>query len=217
MTKGRAYISNISGAWPVERQEQLLKGFTDIYRDELTKAQIKRRRTDELADRRRMLRPSSRDQPDRISIAAWPCFAWDTEDLLVALGHAAEKHVTIVCLSDGIEVEPFQGMPNLGRVVEAFRNAKRGARTEPGRQKGTDVAAERRRADVARRIALIADDWPKREHTTKELLLRAGTNPKTPMAYATAMKFLKARPKVQRAYEVKNERAAHRKALRDEE
>jgi hypothetical protein len=214
MPSGRAYISTISPSWPLDRQREGLKGCEDIYCDDLTKAQQKRRRTDELKDRARMLRPTSRTEPGIVYIAAWICFAWDSDDLLIAAGQAAARRDTIICVSDGTQLDPVPNVEALGKIVAGFRRARVDARTEPGREKGTVVAAARRKEDLARRLALIAEDWPKREHATKDLLARAGTK-RGPMAYITASLAFGARPKVQRAYDVKMEKAAQRKALKD--
>ena len=152
MPSGRAYISTISPSWSLDRQREVLKGCEDIYCDDLTKAQRHRRRTDELKDRARLLRPTSRTEPGVVYIAAWICFAWDSDDLLIAVGQAAARRDTIICLSDGTQLEPVPNVEALGKIVAGFRRERVDARTEPGREKGTVVAAARRKEDLARRL-----------------------------------------------------------------
>lgn len=217
MKPGCGYLSNISKEWPIDRQREVLKDVHDLYVDELTKSQLKRRLANELPERIMLLRPTSRTVGRVIYVAAWACFAWNTTDLLLALGAAAVRLDTVVCLEDGTEVAPSPNTAQIGLVVESFMRGKKRAQTGPARDSGTWSSQQVRAADIARRIALIADDWPKpnAEVTTPDLMARAGGK-KSPMSYGTASKFLKPRPHMQRLYQVKLERAAARGALKYE-
>jgi hypothetical protein len=73
----------------------------------------------------------------------------------------------------------------------------------------------KQRAELEKRLALIREDWWRRDYSTEELLLRAGRKRKrdkkvTPLSYATAS--LQPRPVAQREYEAGQKRAAARKA-----
>ena len=75
----KAYISNISPLWPVERQEAMLSaavpGYPDkvaVFRDELPPSDRQGHRKAALSARAEMLRPTTRKIDEVIVVAALP-------------------------------------------------------------------------------------------------------------------------------------------------
>ena len=172
-----------------------------VYEDVLRPKQLKGRSTDSLVERANLLQPTSRKTTETILVASPPCFAWDVRDFSGALAAAAKnRRATVIFLDTGLEVPPDAGVAVVHQAIEAFDKARRRAQTEPGRIKGWIKAVENRKADTNRRLNLIRIDWKLRQHTTQELLQRAGKDGK-PMARNTAIHHLGDRKKEQKKWE----------------
>ena len=105
-------------------------------------------------------------------------------------------------------------------MIADFLAKKKSADAGGGRMIGAKASVKARAEDIARRIALIREDWPKPWPPTKELLERAGRERKIgrktvmiPMAYSTAWKAIGAkRPEAQAKFQAGLARAeANRK------
>lgn len=208
----KAYLSTIHPAWSLERQRALLGPDAGTeYVDEFGPVHRKRRDPAVLKDRAALLRPTSRqDADDLISVAAPSCFAFSPDDFSAALAAAATRGATVRFLDTGTEIPPRPETQLVDQVARQFAVALR----RRGLHHTREEIAEQRRKDTLRRIALIADDWPKREHSTQDLLARAGTK-KHPMAPATAKDHLGSRPEMQRNYDRERAREAGRRAARE--
>lgn len=197
----KSYTSNLAAAWSIDRQEKLLRqrvpGWSKIahYRDELSAAKRKALDASGMEQRSDMLRATRRR--DVIYVASLACLAVHEADLFDFLFAVGERGGTVRVLDIDLEIPPGSIMDAARACVTAFRNAKRRAQTEPGRQSGGKVAAERREAAARKAAAMIADRWklPTQEHPTDALLAEAG------LSRNTANKYLKKRPDAQAEYQ----------------
>lgn len=201
----KAYISNISRAWPAARQREIIGPGGTEYEDVVKKTVLKRRDPASLKERATMLRPTARKTPQTIRVAALPCLAWTWLDFVAVMAAASARNATIVSASSGLEVPPNPDMATVHRAMTEFASAKLRAQTEPGREKGRAAAAALVVEDTKRRLALIEADWSRREYSTADLLARAGRG-KRPMAHATAVKALGKRAIARALYESKQEK-----------
>lgn len=226
----KVYISNISKAWPVDRQERLIAEkipeWPDVptYRDDLSAAKRRGQSREAMAERGYLLKPAS-PRSEVIAFASWPVLAWDTKDLGECWSAAKARGATLMALDTGAVLGPDSGADEWMAVSEDFVAKKRSAEAGGGRRIGAAASVKVRTEDVARRIALIKDDWPKPWPPTPELLQRASRERKIgrktvliPMAYSTAAKALGPRPKAQAAFQASLARAeANRKRRKSNE
>jgi hypothetical protein len=204
----KAYLSNLCAAWPIERQQAVLGERNRVYLDKLSAKAIRNGDTKAMKERAAMLRPTSRQEPERIVVASFRCLAATWQDFAGVIASAAARNATLHALDTGVTIEPHAAGQLVADEIAAFGRAVR----RGGKGRTPEEIAEERRADTLRRIDLIREDWPKPEPSTAELLARAGVKPGKPMAPATARAHLGNRPKVQHAYQMEQNRQAGRDA-----
>ena len=203
----KAYFSTMVAAWPIARQQALLGPQERTYTDTISKQAIKARKVGQLKERQSLLRPTSRREPERIVFASWQTIAMDAQDLGDVIKAAAARNATLVAVHEGETIEPHKTGEQVADIITRFsRRVRSGSK---GRTKA-EIAAETE-AETKSRIALIAEDWPRREKSTPILLALAGNKKGKQMAYKTACLYLGKRPEMQREYEI----AANRQAGRD--
>ncbi len=208
----KAYLSNICAAWPIERQQAVLGNRSPVYQDILPARAIKNCNASGMTDRSAMLAPTSRQIPERITVATFRCLAFSVQDFAGVIVKASTRGAVLHALDTGQTIAPDAPPAVIAEAIAAFgRVVRRGGK---GRTK-EELAAETL-ADTKRRAALIADDWPKssREHPTSALLMRAGPRKGVPMSPEIARRELGRRPDRQRAYQTEINREAGRSAAR---
>jgi hypothetical protein len=138
----RAYLSNLSKLWPLERQEALhaerTPGWPDdvtVYRDKLGPTLLKAHAPSSLADWANLLRPTSRrPNGETIYLASLAVLAWESEDFMGALAAAAKRHAAVVVLDTGRRIEPDAGRPSWRRRYRSSERPDARSRLEmPGR------------------------------------------------------------------------------------
>lgn len=202
----RIYQSNISKAWPFERQAKVLgEHKTPVYRDELSGAALKRRDTSMLFERAAMLRSTSRRSGEVIRVASLAVLAMSVRDLAEVLSGAAARLATIEAVAENFSIPPDPPVAILAQAIHAWEKARQRARTEGGILAGSRVAAERARARTAAALALVQEDWsrPTAEVSTAELVERSG------LSYKTLWEHLGKRSKAQKT-RLKREARARR-------
>lgn len=203
MTK--AYISNISPLWPVERQEAMLPDGVVVFRDVLTPKERQAHRTAALVQRAEMLRPSTRRNGEEIYIASLAVLDWTAEGMMEALTAAMARGATVRVLDAGLSIGPTARVTTLYVAAVAFAAArKRSQEVDRGRAGGEASARKRSEASKARALTIKAE-WGMPEPPTAILLARAG------LSYNTAKLHLGPRPAAQRAYQAAQKRKAKRK------
>ena len=205
----KAYISNIDPAWPLARQREMIAGIEAVYEDKLTPAALKRRDPAELKDRKLLLRPTSRRDPEMIVIASINCLAWTWEDLCDVVVQAAARHATIHEASSGWEFKPGDGAGELARRLPTFARQKRAR----GLVKSREEFNRERMEDSRRRAETIRPYWhlPNEEWPRDKLLEMAGRDGK-PMALHTAQKYLGNRYAAQKEHALRARQQAGRLA-----
>lgn len=211
MANAKAYASNISPGWPLEAQKVALADAGTLYIDEISKAGRNRRLPAELKNRATMLRPTGRlVGSETITVQSLRCLAWTSADLVNVLAAASARHATIVVLEPAMTIPPVPGAQVWQEAVEQWQQTRSRLYSGPDRKKGFQVSIENRAKETARRIALIREDWPKRQHPTKVLLERAAGKDGKPMAVNTAVLHLGKRPQAQRRHDMQLERLAEK-------
>lgn len=207
----RSYVSNLSPAWSVEKQEAMLgNAYGTVFRDILGPKALKDRDVSKMLGRAELLRSTGRNTNETITVASFAVLAWTWQDFGVVITAASGRQATLHALDTGWTLPPHAGPGEVIAALEAFRRVASVRRMLAGR----DAVAAERKADTERRVALIADDWPKPKRSTPDLLMIAGPRPGVPMAPATARAHLGSRPKMQAAYSLERVREAGRVAGR---
>jgi len=174
----RAYLSDVSPWWTMERQEaalaDVLPGAT-VFRDELDARARRGHSVASLTARAAMLRPTGRQLAgETIHVASLAVLGWSEDDVRAVLATMAARG-TVLVSSEGIDGEP----------LEAWRVAKRRSRLEGAALLGSSVSAERRKAASAAAVAIIKPYWPlsSAEYPTASLLTKCGLSLNTVKAH----------------------------------
>lgn len=184
MTISKAYISNLSPVWPVERQEEVLADIQATrYVDELQPAERRGHRIAGLPERGQMLRKTSRHADQIIHVASLASFARNAEDLMIAISLASEINATIRDLSADITIKPNAKAKELKRAAEVFAEGrKRAAEVERGKAGGTKSGGVRAR--MAKEAALkFESDWLEYDKTNKQISKESGLSVNTLKLY----------------------------------
>ncbi len=186
----------------MERQRDMLDGLGSLYEDVLRKSKLeeaRRSRTGkQLEQRATLLAPTSRATPETIHVASLVCFVLSPMDLGRVLVAAAERNATVMVHDDGLVIPPNPTAEVVSKALQSLDTAKRRAAGQLSGLKGYQVSVANRVVDTARRAELIRNDWALRDHTTHDLLARAGRKPGQPMSYNTAVKLLGKRERQQK-------------------
>lgn len=217
-----AYLSNIAAAWPAARQEALFaeripgwpKG-VEVYRDELPPRHRKSHSVENLTDRARMLRPTTRRRPaewDTIYVASAACLAWEPADYMRCVAAAHARNAQLVSLDAGRSISPDASSAEMADALAEFMSRRRYAQTEPGRigVAGGKAAGERRSADKKAAAMQIKDRWclPTEDYPTNPLLASVK------ISRNTANLYLGKRPAAQRAHRLGLEQAERNRKRR---
>lgn len=222
----KAYLSNLSPTWPMERQEALLAGYVPgwpdavaLYRDVLTPGARKAHSAKMLKHRAKLLRPTERPALGEVIYVASPAVLdWGSDGFLACLKAIAARRAALVFLDTGRRLEHDASGVDVTAAMQEFRTARLKRKVIGGGPAvGNRVSARKRIASADARAELIRADWSRAEVPTAELLLRAGKVPKgrkevVPMSYGTAVERLGARPQKIRNMEAARKRAERGKA-----
>jgi hypothetical protein len=217
----KAYLSNLSDHWPLERQRELLGMRAAEYVDVLKPGRLERARDPKadskardkvLTDRAAMLAPSSRKAEGVLEVAAFPCLAVSTHDFLDVVARASARGMSLLEVSTGRQIAAGQGAEDLARAIPFFQAALRGR----GLQTRTEHAAKLEE-DGRKRALAVADLYklPDEEMPLATVRERAGKDGK-PMAPATLRKHLGPRKAAQRLYAAGLKRSATAAAKREQ-
>lgn len=209
----RAYLSNINGQWPIERQEALLAeqmpGWPKVarYQDVLTPRQRQSHRPALLRERNSMLRATRRvnQEGERIYLASMAVFAWDGDDLETSLRAAWARNAVLMVADIGVKITSTEDARDL------FRASRKKASIIARSKAGAAASAAIRRQPSDEGIERIKDRWgmPAKAWSTKDLLMEAG------VTYNTVTARLGGREMAQKRYEAAQKRAARRNASAD--
>lgn len=215
----RAYISNLSPAWPISRQEALLAAAIPgwpagvrVFRDVLEAKARQGHSTALLVERGKLLRLSSRGAGETILIAALPVFAWGADDLLSCITAAAARNATLRVLDVGLTILPTSTAADLHTALTAFATSRRRALEQGRASIGGQVSAAKRSGDAKAAAETIRAQWalPSDDYPTLALLDKAG------ISRNTAKLYLGKRSDAQRIHQAGLKRAATKRG-RDNE
>lgn len=205
----RAYLSNISPLWPVERQEAMLPPGAQQFRDILDARDRYAHQPDRLEQRAAMLRPTRR-KGGEIVVASLAVLDWTAEGLMSCLTLIMQRGATLRVLDVGLTIAPDSGPAVLHQAAQAFAaSRKRDAATERGGRGGA-VSAAKRAADTKAKAETIRDDWKRDEFRTQDLLERAG------VSRNSAILYLGKRSAAQRIHQASLKRAETKKGKNDD-
>ena len=173
----KAYLSDISPWWTMERQEAVLADVLPgcrVFRDVLDVRACRAHQPSSLVQRAAMLRTTTRGGSETIHVASLSVLAWGEEDMRAVLA-AIQARGSVLVSSEG-----YQGDPLI-----AWHAARRQSRLEGAALKGAAVSAERRLAASKAAAKLIEDRWPlpSKTHPTVALLAECGLSLNTVKAH----------------------------------
>jgi hypothetical protein len=173
----KAYLSEVSPWWTMERQETALADVllgARVFRDVLDVRACRSHQPASLVQRAAMLRTTTRGGSETIHVASLAVLAWGEDDMRAVLAAMAARGAVLV------SSEGYQGDPLI-----AWHAARKRSRLEGAALKGSAVSAERRRAASMASARLIEDRWPlsSTTHPTKVLLAECGLSLNTVKAH----------------------------------
>lgn len=183
----RIYISNLSKAWPEAVQRHIIREAVQRvqpgadppeYCDRLTRRGLQARTADLLAERKDILRPTSRRGGETIFVAALGCLAVGPADLTSVIAAAAARRATIEVVADGLTISPDPPASVLAAVMATWEKRRRQGLHEAGRLAGQRAAVEKRNAKTQAAVALVEADWGT-DKPLAELVARSGVTAKT--------------------------------------
>ncbi len=139
----KAYLSNISPAWSIARQKEVIGpplpgGAVAAYLDELKPRHLRRRSPDDLVERAVLCRPTGRRGPEIVRVASIGVMAWRQDDFARVVEALGARRAALVSHHDG-ETFDLQSATARQRAIELFPTARK----EGGRQRGRAVGARR--------------------------------------------------------------------------
>ena len=189
----RCYVRNGVWGWSLEAQEKALAdaGVLEpdrLYRDVLPASHAKRPaqvRPEWLVQRDALFRPTARNAPDTVYVAAMTVLGVRETDLAYALALASTRRSTVIALDSGVTVTPDAGAAGVNAAMVDWARAKRSGQTQPGRRIGTQAAAEAKKARTLAKLPEARKLWrlPSQEMATMEIAARAGLSVKTLYSY----------------------------------
>lgn len=177
----RLYVRNgVSGLLP-ERQEEMLHsaGFSGpVYRDELSRNDMRTRNVGVLTQRAEMLRPIKRAVSERIAVASLRCLALTAVDLCSVLVAAAKLNATIHAIDTGETFPPGGDIEDVQAAMFAWERGRRVGQTMAAREQATVVSAKlvEKRRERALEIARPLWGLPTAEITAQEIAKKAGVS-----------------------------------------
>lgn len=183
----RCYVRNGVWAWSVERQIKELGELWDAdasFRDALPADRARaagRVRPEWLVERAALLRPSGR-RSETIYVATLLVIAVTESDLVKVILAAAGRNAAIMAQDSRFTIPAHATAEVVGAAITDWQRAKMLARTTGGRLIGVEVAAERRRADTARKVKVARPLWRdrrKRRLSTEQVAEEVGLSVKT--------------------------------------
>jgi hypothetical protein len=194
LSVARCYVRNGVWGWSLEAQEKALAdaGVLEpdrLYRDVLPTSHAKRPaqvHPEWLETRNQHLfRPTKRNVPDTVYVAAMTVLGVRETDLAHALAMASERRSTVVAVDSGVTVTPDAGAAGVNAAMADWARAKRSGQTQPGRRIGTQAAAEAKKARTLAKLPEARKLWrlPPREMATMEVAARVGLSVKTLYSY----------------------------------
>jgi hypothetical protein len=198
----RLYVRNGVSGLSAERQEEILHSagfYGPVYRDELSRNDMRTRNIEALTQRTEMLRPIKRATSERIAVASLRCLALTAVDLSSVLVAAAKRSATIYAADTGERYPPGGGIEDVQAAMLAWERGRRSGQTQAAREKAARVSpklAEKRR-ERALEIARPLWGLPTTEITALEIANKAG------VSVASLITHLGPRRKAQKTHERK--------------
>jgi hypothetical protein len=210
----KAYISNISPRWPVDRQVEMLRaaipgwprGVT-IFRDELDVAERKAHRKNDLAERNAMLRGSSRSM-GAVYMASLAVLDWSADGLVPAITLALSRGATLRVLDADLTIRPDASAADLAVAMAAFEASRKADRSIQRGSPGGKASAEKRAAEARARALSVFHLWqlPTREWPQPVIAQKAS------LSINTLKLYLPPRHEAQRDYQAEQKRLKTRAA-----
>lgn len=175
----RLYVRNGVSGLPPERQVEILDlaGFSGpVYRDDLSRNDMRTRNIEALTQREQMLRPIKRALSERIAVASVRCLALTAVDLSYVLVAAAKRKATIHSVDTGETFPPDGGIEDVRAAMLAWECGRRVGQTMAARGKAAVVSPKlvEERRERALEIARPLWGLPTAEITGSEIAKRAG-------------------------------------------
>ena len=197
----RAYLSNISPAWTIDRQEVVLPPGAQQFRDVLDARDRYAHQPDRLTQRAAMLRPTRRHGGE-IVVASLAVLAWTAEDLMACLTLAMQRGASVRVLDADLTIAPDSGPDVLHQAAQAFAASRKRDQAAARGERGGAVSAAARVAKATNKAETIRAEWalPSEDYPTLALLGKAA------ISRNTAKLYLGPRSAAQRIHQAKTKR-----------
>lgn len=209
----KAYLSNISPRWPIQRQEEVLRGAIPgwpkgitIFRDVLDLNQRRAHRKNDLVERAALLRGTSRgSEIVMATLAAWD---WSAEGMLAAITLALSRGDVIRVVDGDLRLQPGASAADLVGVTAAFEASRKIDKAILRGSPGGKVSAEKRAAEARRRALEVMPLWrlPSSEWPQAAVAIKAN------LSLNTLKLYLPPRKEAQHDYKVEQSRLKKRAA-----
>lgn len=173
------YISNISPLWPEQKQLDASVALTaaiTFFKDDLKQKDRRAQRAEKLVERENMFRPTSRNTPEFVCVAALPCLAFSTDDFIYVLTKAAQRNATIRALDTGMEFTPCKRVADLHRAARIFADTKAKAKGFQNGQLGGLTSAANKQAVLKAAAELARPYWHLDEPSNIDLAKTVGAS-----------------------------------------
>lgn len=184
----KAYLNNISPAWPLRRQEDVLRAAipgwpksVDVRRDVLDSKQLMANRPASLVELGKLLARHSFRRADTINVASLAVLGWRDSELIRHLLAATALGITVKARDIGLEIGPDATPAVMKRAVDAFLAAREKVRQGKRGEAGGQASGAVRRSAAGEKVKTIAKFWkdPKETRTDRELAVIAGVSVNT--------------------------------------
>lgn len=147
-----------------------------VYRDELSRNDMRTRNVQALTQRAEMLRPIKRAVSERITVASLRCLALTAVDLSCVLVATAKRKAMIHAVDTGETFLPGGGIEDVHAAMLAWERGRRVGQTIAAREKAAVVSAKLVDERRERALELARPLWglPTAEITGPEIAKRAG-------------------------------------------
>lgn len=185
--KPRVYISNLPTTWPIERQERalapVLAGAT-VFRDILAPKDRQGRRREFMVALDKMLRSTTKRQPDEVTIVAvLGVLDWTEAGLLNRIALVHERGGVLRVMEPALVIGPNATTRELHAAIEAFHASKeRKPKSQERGRAGADASKKVRWDAAEAKLQAIKERWQvgnQREHRSADLLAEAGVTRNT--------------------------------------
>ena len=179
----RPYVSNLTPAWSIARQLELLAANVpgwpiEVYRDELKRTALRTRDAGALTARASLLRPTGRKGREYVDVASIAVMDWRADGFARVLEALAKRGAMLVSHHEGLTFDCTQAADRR-EAIELFPKARKEGGRVKGRRDGAKASADMRNAVSREAAERVKDRWGSPDWTEKALVKESGRSRNT--------------------------------------